>query len=99
MYNVSGKGENGLYGRNSINLHHRLVHGSSLQNPVHDFTVITDPTQPVQWQFINLINASSIVCNETHWPHIYPDMLQNAPFRSQIFTILFASGGKRALTP
>jgi len=26
-------------------------------------------------------------------------MLQNAPFRSQIFTIFFASGGKGALTP
>jgi len=28
------------------------------------------------------------------WPHIYSDILQNAPFRSQIFTIFFASGGK-----
>ena len=26
-------------------------------------------------------------------------MLQNAPFRSQIFEIFFASGGKGALTP
>jgi len=33
------------------------------------------------------------------WPHIYSDILQNAPFRSQIFTIFFASGGKGALTP
>jgi len=27
------------------------------------------------------------------------DILQNAPFRSQIFKIFFASGGKGALTP
>jgi len=33
------------------------------------------------------------------WPHIYSDALQNAPFRSQIFKIFFASGGKGALTP
>ena len=33
------------------------------------------------------------------WPHIYSDILQNAPFRSQIFKIFFASGGKGALTP
>ena len=34
------------------------------------------------------------------WPHIYSDigLLQNAPFRSQIFKIFFASGGKGALT-
>ena len=32
-------------------------------------------------------------------PHIYPDLLQTAPFRSQIFKIFFASGGKGALTP
>ena len=32
-------------------------------------------------------------------PHIYSDALQNAPFRSQIFKIFFASGGKGALTP
>ena len=31
-------------------------------------------------------------------PHIYSDILQNAPFRSQIFTIFFATGGKGALT-
>ena len=30
---------------------------------------------------------------------IYSDILQNAPFRSQIFLIFFASGGKGALTP
>ena len=30
---------------------------------------------------------------------IYSDILQNAPFRSQIFKIFFASGGKGALTP
>ena len=29
----------------------------------------------------------------------YSDILQNAPFRSQIFKIFFASGGKGALTP
>jgi len=29
----------------------------------------------------------------------YSDILQNAPFRSQIFEIFFASGGKGALTP
>jgi len=28
----------------------------------------------------------------------YSDILQNAPFRSQIFKIFFASGGKGALT-
>ena len=33
------------------------------------------------------------------WPHIYSDILQNAPFRSQMFGIFFASGGKGALTP
>ena len=32
-------------------------------------------------------------------PHIYLDIFQNAPFRSQIFKIFFASGGKGALTP
>jgi len=31
--------------------------------------------------------------------HIYSDIFQNAPMRSQIFNILFASGGKGALTP
>jgi len=31
--------------------------------------------------------------------HIYSDILQNAPFRGQIFNIFFASGGKGALTP
>ena len=31
--------------------------------------------------------------------HIYSDILQNAPFRSQIFKIVFASGGKGAMTP
>jgi len=30
---------------------------------------------------------------------IYSDILQNAPFRSQIFKIFFASGCKGALTP
>ena len=30
---------------------------------------------------------------------IYSDILQNAPFRSQIFKIFFASGDKGALTP
>ena len=29
----------------------------------------------------------------------YSDILQNAPFRSQIFKIFFASGGKGGLTP
>ena len=36
------------------------------------------------------------------WPHIYSDiggLLRNAPFRSQIFKIFFASGGKGAWTP
>ena len=32
------------------------------------------------------------------WPRIYSDILQNAPFRTQIFEIFFASGGKGALT-
>ena len=36
-------------------------------------------------------------CRERRYAdHIYSDVLQNAPFRSQIF---FASGGKGALTP
>ena len=30
---------------------------------------------------------------------VYSGILQNAPFRSQIFIIFFASGGKGALTP
>ena len=40
-------------------------------------------------------------CRERRYAgHIfYSDILQNAPFRSQIFLIFFASGGKRALTP
>ena len=29
----------------------------------------------------------------------FSDILQNAPFRRQIFNIFFASGGKGALTP
>ena len=32
------------------------------------------------------------------WQH-YSDILQNAPFRTQIFKTFFASGGNRALTP
>ena len=32
------------------------------------------------------------------WPHIYSDILQNAPFRSQIFKFFFASGGKTAFS-
>ena len=31
--------------------------------------------------------------------YIYSDVLQNAPFRSQIFKIFVASGGMGALTP
>jgi len=31
--------------------------------------------------------------------HIYLDILQNAPLRSQISKIFFASGGKGVLTP
>ena len=39
-------------------------------------------------------------CRERRYAdHIYSDILQNAPFRSQIFEIFFASGGKGALTP
>jgi len=42
-------------------------------------------------------------CHERRYAdHIcifFSDILQNAPFRSQIFKILFASGGKGALTP
>jgi len=34
----------------------------------------------------------------TGWLFRY-SLLQNAPFRSQIFTIFFASGGKGVLTP
>jgi len=30
---------------------------------------------------------------------VYSSILQNAPFRSQIFIIFFASGGRGALTP
>jgi len=40
-------------------------------------------------------------CRERRYAdHIlYSDILQNAPFRSQIFKIFFVSGGKGALTP
>jgi len=40
-------------------------------------------------------------CRERRYAdHIFhSDILQNAPFRSEIFLIFFASGGKRALTP
>ena len=31
--------------------------------------------------------------------YLFRYILQNAPFRSQIFKIFFASGGKGALTP
>ena len=31
--------------------------------------------------------------------YFFSDILQNAPFRSEIFLIFFASGGKGALTP
>ena len=34
-----------------------------------------------------------------YFDHIFSDILQNAPFRSQIFKIFFASGGKGALFP
>jgi len=34
-----------------------------------------------------------------YFDHIFSDILQNAPFRSQIFQIFFASGGKGALFP
>ena len=33
------------------------------------------------------------------WPRIYLDILQNAPFHSQIFRVFFALSGKGALTP
>jgi len=33
------------------------------------------------------------------WSHIYSDILQNAPFRSQIFTIFFASGARGIYPP
>ena len=32
-------------------------------------------------------------------PHIYSDILQNAPFRSQIFLIFLSSGGKGGIDP
>ena len=32
-------------------------------------------------------------------PHIFSDILQNAPFRSQFFKIFFASGGKGGIDP
>jgi len=39
-------------------------------------------------------------CRERRYAdHMEVDILQNAPFRSQIFKIFFASGGKGALTP
>jgi len=39
-------------------------------------------------------------CRERRYAdHTYSDILQNAPFRSQIFKIFFAFGGKGALTP
>jgi len=38
--------------------------------------------------------STSKKCKKEHFP-----VLQNAPFRSQIFKIFFASGGKGASTP
>ena len=39
-------------------------------------------------------------CRERRYAdHIFIQILQNAPFRSQIFKIFFASGGKGALIP
>jgi len=45
--------------------------------------------------FLNILRS----IRAGRWPHIYSDILQNAPFRSQIFKIFFASGGTEALTP
>jgi len=33
------------------------------------------------------------------WPHIYSDILENAPFSSQIFKNFFASGGNGGIDP
>jgi len=53
--------------------------------------------------FLNVLRAIRAGrCRERRYAdHIfnYSDILQNAPFRSQIFKIFFASGGKGALTP
>jgi len=38
-------------------------------------------------------------CRERRYADHISHILQNAPFRSQIFKIFFASGGKGALTP
>jgi len=46
-------------------------------------------------QFSEWVWGRTALCR----PHIYSDILQNAPFCSQIFKIFFASGGKGALTP
>jgi len=41
----------------------------------------------------------SLVSQDDDYLFIYPDILQNVQFRSQIFLIFFATGGKGALTP
>ena len=48
-----------------------------------------------------LIAITAVRCRERRYADhiIYSDVLQNAPFRSQIFIIFFASGSKGALTP
>jgi len=38
-------------------------------------------------------------CRERRYADHISDILQNTPFRSQIFKIFFASGDKGALTP
>ena len=48
--------------------------------------------------FMRAIRAGR--CRERRYAdHIFIQILQNAPFRSLIFKIFFASGGKGALTP
>ena len=46
------------------------------------------------WEQSRQAGVETALC----WPNIYSHILQNAPFRSQIFKIFFASGGKGALT-
>jgi len=48
-----------------------------------------------------LIAIRAVRCRERRYADniFYSDILQNAPFRSQIFIIFFASGSKGALTP
>jgi len=54
----------------------------------------------IQKRAIFLMGWGEGRCRERRYAdHFHSDILQNAPFRSQIFKIFFALGGKGALTP